>query len=144
MRSACCVGYIQTAKRQTNASKQADMSKFMFFFFCFFFLSLSVSSSFVQFVLPALSSSHVQTLCQTDVCSRKTRGVNKKRQRANKKTTERRSARSSRNHVCAGRYAHMSRGRTRRGTRETNNHMAVSNQVCSPNYTCIWRVVTHE
>lgn len=51
MCSACCVGYIQIGKRQTNASKQANVSNFMFcFVFCFFFLSLWLSLSSTLFV----------------------------------------------------------------------------------------------
>lgn len=117
---------------------------------CFFspFFLQSVSFSFFLFVLLGLSSSHIETLCQTDVYSCKTRGVNKKT--ASKQEGNRKALLSLfmqpclYGEICT--HEHIS-SRTRLHSRKhtgTNNHMVVSNQVCSPNYPRIWRVVTHE
>lgn len=141
-----CVGMKQRInkekkRKKRNASKQADMSNVVFF-------PLSVSFSFFLFVLLGLSSSYKQTLCQTDVHSCKTCGVNRKTRSKHGWNWKTLLSLLVQPHlyreICA--HEHIS-SRTRLHSWRhtgTNNHMPVSNQVCSTNYPRIWSVVTHE
>lgn len=134
---------LRTDRKETNKCKQTGRHKYSnSMFFC---PTLSVSFLFFLFVSPGLSSSHTETLCQTDVCSCKMRHK-QKRQRANKETTERCSLCYFVQTRLYGQILNSHMGTAAHSWEHTgaNNHIAVSNQVCSPNYAHIWRVVTHD
>lgn len=123
MCSACCVGYIQTGKRQTTASKQADMSNFTFFPPLYLSLSLSFICLAGSFIL-----THRDTL--SDWCRlMQTRGVNRKTESKQKENRETLLSLFMQPRLCGQMCTHE---HVRVSTKHTgtNNHIVGSNQVC--------------